>query len=295
MISLRLLLALPVLASTAGCASFNGQATPVLSPATVGAVAAAYPPQTALATFYGKPVDQRKAYRDEVIGAYLAAADLQFLTFRQDLSRQTKGTNVGFDLAILALTGTASLTGKTVANGLSAGAAGLTGSRAAIAKELWFDKTLPALLTAMEARRTVVRTTIMTRMREPAESYSLAEALNDLMAYQAAASLDAAIETVTTAAGEKASAADALYQQQVAFYSAPPETGVAELRRAIKGLLAPKRADADAMKGVATAIGVDPGKDGPSTFASIMATVNAKPSIGETQALLAKIKAQMEQ
>lgn len=229
-----------------------------------------------------------------MIGAYLAAADLRFMTFRQDLSRQTKGTNVGFDLAILALTGTASLTGKVVANGLSAGAAGLTGSRAAIAKELWFDKTLPALLTAMEAKRTTVRTTIMTRMREPAESYSLAEAMNDVMAYQAAASLDAAIETVTTAASEKATDADALYQAQVSFYSGVPETGVAAMRREIRLLLVSKSTDKDEMARIAGAIGVDPSDTGQKTFKSIMSLVLSKATISDTKALRDKITAALE-
>lgn len=296
----RVTMALPALVAIGGCESFDGQARPVLAMTAVKDVADAYPPQTALSTFYGYRANpaRARAYRDEVIGAYLAAADLRFIAFRQDLSRQSKGTNVGFDLAILALTGTASLTGKAVANGLSAGAAGLTGSRAAIAKELWFDKTLPALLIAMEARRTTVRATIVKRMRdEGPESYSMTEAFADLMAYQAAASLDAAIDTVTAAAGEKATDADKLYERTVMYYSGAPEAGVAELRAEIQKKLDPIKEDKAKLLQAASAAKITVDTDAPAgdIFITMMMAVNDdKASKKQMQAMLDSIATALE-
>lgn len=255
----------------AGCASFDGQAEPVLSVADATAIATELPPRTTLEQFYGEPdAQKRRLYRDRVIGAYLAGADARYLNFRAQLSREMKGSNLALGLLALGLTGGASIAGEATANALSAGAAGAIGTRASVSKELWFEKTLPALMTAMAAKRTTIRTQIMVRMREPADSYSLAEAFGDIARYQEAASLDGAVETVTTAVAQKNAEADALYANEVSFYTAPPEVGVADLRKAVKKALAGKLSDEAKINAAATAVNVNPGVDPTETMRLIM-------------------------
>ena len=242
---LRALAALSLLPLAGACASLDGQAKPMLEVAAVTAVAAKYPPATALATFYGRRNDEaaQRAWRDEVIGAYLAAADLRYLEFRRDLSRQMKGSGLGLDIAVLGLTGGASLAAGKTANALSAIAAGFAGTRATLSKELWFDKTLPALVAAMDAQRTQVRVQILTRMQASPAAYSLAEAFADIARYQEAATLDSAIELVTAAASEKSVQADARYASVVLSYSGAPPAGSpqtkADLKLKLEGVTTP--------------------------------------------------------
>lgn len=233
---LRAFAALSLVPLAGACASLDGQARPVLEVTAVAAVAAKYPPAKALETFYGKRSDEaaQRAYRDEVIGAYLAAADLRYLEFRRDLSRQMKGSSLALDVAVLGLTGGASLAAGKTANALSAVAAGFVGTRASLSKELWFDKTLPALIAAMDARRTDVRAQILTRMQTSAQAYSLAEAFADIARYQEAATLDSAIEQITAAASEKSVEADKRYSDVVLSYSGPPSAGDTAIRNDLK-------------------------------------------------------------
>lgn len=290
-IAIRVAGAAILAACAGGCASFDGQAKPVLPVADIKAVGTSYPPGLALKTFYGKnDATQQKAYRDEVIGAYLAAADLRYLEFRAQLSREMKGSNVLLGVGLLGLTGGASLAGQSTANALSAGAAGLAGSRATISKELWFEKTLPALFAAMDARRTTVRRTIMVRMREPSASYGLAEAFADLFRYQEAASLEVGVQAISASAAQEASAAQALYDKEVAFYSAAPEVGVADLRGSIKRALGAKIADAAAINRAAAAVGVDAQATPTATAEAILKLALTKVTVAEVSGILDKVQ-----
>lgn len=275
----------------AGCASFDGQAAPILRVADATAIATALPPRTALETFYTEPDGlKRRLYRDRVIGAYLAGADAQYLHFRAKLSREMKGSNLALGLLALGLTGGASIAGEATANALSAGAAGAIGTRASVSKELWFEKTLPALMTAMASKRTTIRTQIMVRMRETAEVYSLAEAFGDLARYQEAASLDGAVETVTSAVAEKNAEADEIYANEVAFYTAPPEDGVAALRKSVKVALAAKLTDEVKINAAANAVGLTPGIDSSDTMKLIMKKMLRDSSLQGSTDFAGKVK-----
>lgn len=256
------------------------------------AVAESLPPLTALETFYAEPdTSRRTAYRDRVIGSYLAAADGQYLAFRAKLSREMKGSNAALGLIALGLTGGASLASEATANALSAGASGVIGARSTISKELWFEKTLPALMTAMSANRTRIRTEIMVRMREDANAYSLSEAFSDIARYQEAASLDGAVETVTSAAAEKAREADELYAEEVSFYSAAPEDGVADLRRTVKQALAALGDDTVRMDAAAAAVSIMPGRSAAETRGQILMQMNQITSAEESRDFAAKVLA----
>jgi len=275
-----------------GCASFDGQAAPVLTTDMTIAVASSLPPVTALETFYAEPDPARRtAWRDRVIGSYLAAADAQYLAFRAKLSREMKGSNTALGLIALGLTGGASLASEATANALSAGASGVIGARSTISKELWFEKTLPALMTAMSANRTRIRTEIMVRMREDAGSYSLSEAFSDIARYQEAASLDGAVETVTSAAGQKAREADELYAQEVSFNSAAPEEGGPDLRRTVKQALAGIGDDSARMDAAAAAVNIVPGTRAIETRGLILMQMNQIVSVEESRDFAARVLA----
>lgn len=266
------LFVLSLLSLSSACASFDGQAAPVLNTAAVAQVANAYPPATALADFYAETdATAQRAYRDKVVGAYLAAADLRYLEFRRNLSRESKGANLALNLAVLGLTGGASLASERTANALSAGAASLVGARASFSKELWFDKTLPALFAAMDARRTEVRGQILTRMQSSPQAYSLAEAFADIARYQEAATLDAAIQSVTADANARAVEADARYANVVLTYSGPPPADAAQKRADLKSRIETAAQTPGLLDKIADAVNVTKSADSQATLRALLA------------------------
>jgi len=147
---------------------------------------------------------KKRELRNRVAAVYLAAADARYHEFRSALAKDMKGSNFGLDLGVLGLSGLGSIA-KGAANEFSAGAAALTGTRASLNKELYFEKTLPALIVSMEANRLKPRGEIMRHLREDdVVQYPLEQAFADIANYQMAASLDGAIEQITTAAGQAA-------------------------------------------------------------------------------------------
>lgn len=153
-----------------------------------------------------------KAYRNAFIGAQLAAIEARYEQFRLALSAQSKGANFGLEAAVLALTSGGAIAGKGLANALSAGGAGLTGTKAALSKEVYFEKALPALLTSMDARRIEARAPIIAGLKQDIDDYPIAQAIADLFAYQNSASLDRAVVQLTAAADADKVEAEAKYE-----------------------------------------------------------------------------------
>lgn len=226
-------------ASLGACASFDAHPAPVLNISNV-TNNTGINVQDALTNFYSTDPDDRddltpEGYRNMIVGTYLMAADLRFNEFRRHLSRQSRGSNFGFDLGILGFAGGASIaTSERAANVLSALAAGLTGTRSALNRDVFFDRTLPALFAAMDGARTVIRTSIMVNMRRSAAEYPLSVAFADLANYENAGSLDSAIERITGDAVDRADEAQAQYAEAVENYTGPPEVGVPEMQGRIQ-------------------------------------------------------------
>ncbi|HEV2817221.1 MAG TPA: hypothetical protein VGW40_08380 [Allosphingosinicella sp.] len=229
------------LASLGACASFQAHPEPVLD--TVSVVNSAnINVRDVLSAFASEDPAPRegltpKAYRDMVIGTYLMAADMRYLQFRRRLAAESRGSSLLLDIGILGLSGGASLATEATANALAAGAAGLTGTRAAVSRDIYFDRTIPAMIGVMDAERTRIRTLIVVNLRKSAEEYPLAVALSDVSSYEAAASLDAAIEILTREAADRVETANMNYADEVASYTGPPEAGVPEIMGRIRARL----------------------------------------------------------
>jgi hypothetical protein len=197
--------AMAFLPMMSGCASFDGSAKPVIPVGQIIKIADKYDIDKSLIAIADISDDHGKqVFRNRVIAINMAAIDARYMEFRTDLSRQIKGGNFGLDTAILGLTGVGALAGKTTANILSAGAAGLTGTKSALSKDVYFERTLPVLLTSLETRRLKIATEIVKRMRnENANGYTLDEAFLDLNRYQMASSLDGALEQLSSDASAR--------------------------------------------------------------------------------------------
>lgn len=285
--SLLRLFAVGLLLPLGACASFDGQQRPVM--AANMPIPDRYDPPQALITYYGiKDDSEQIRYRDSVIGIYMTAIDANYMDFRRRLSREVKGSGFGVGLGLAALTSGGAIAAERTANILSAAATGLTGAQGALSKEVYFEKTLPALFAGMDANRIRHRATIMRRMRDtPGSSYSLTEAFSDLASYEAAGSLENAIEMVTREASEQRIAEQARFDNETRFIVGAPEEGVTEIVAGVRTRL--EALTDDQLNGVATALQVAQGNSRVRTLLNIMDLFGPVTGVQETQGLAKKV------
>lgn len=192
-----------MLLATTACASFEGMPRPVTQPMAAEYLAGDKAIQDQIqANIEAGEMDAARAVRNDAVWAHIRAADGQFTNFVTSLSKHMRGSNFGLDLGGVLLSSLGAVaTGS--ANELSAAAAALTGARGSVNRELYFEKTMPAILSAMKTNRLQVKTEIARHLiNDDVLRYPLQQALADLKDYELAASIDLAIEQITTAAGE---------------------------------------------------------------------------------------------
>lgn len=204
----------------AGCTSFSGSPQPVITIAQAQTLISGNLPNEVITRMAPMTPDQRTIERNRVIASYMMAADSKYDQFRRDISQNVKGGNVAFDLATLGLTGLASQW-KRAADELAAGANVVAGGRATINRELYFEKTLPTLLSLMDSSRLTVRADILRGLAQPETVYTIQDAYSDIWRYQAAASIDGAIQQAAAAASEKAQEAEIDYSKAVSYCTVP--------------------------------------------------------------------------
>lgn len=214
----------------AGCASFEGTPHPVaptdvslsLAKSTIFSIEAA----ANVAKSAPDSGDNARAYRDAFLAVQMGAIDAQYFRFRRDLTAQAKVANFALDLGVLGLTSGGAIAGETAANALSAGGAALTGAKASLNKEVYFEKTLPAIVASMDARRLELKVAILAKMQKSIADYSLAQAIIDVSTYQLSASLDSAIEQITGDANAQKEEATRAYTNLVATCTHPEPDAV---------------------------------------------------------------------
>ena len=144
-------------------------------------------------------------WRNEVVNCQVHAYDLQFTAFEQGLSREGVGLNTGTDIAVVGLGAATTLVGGAAAKSiLGAISGGITGTKGIVDKDIFYSKTMPALLAQMAAQRKAQLVKIRTGLQLPADEYPLSEALIDVEGYYKAGSIPAAVLGIVEEAGAKA-------------------------------------------------------------------------------------------
>ena len=105
-----------------GCTSFDGRPSPVLEmePA-VNLVQKEYTPEKVIVMYNSlDPITpaKRREYRDQVLFAYLNAADARYSNYLIGLSKQAKGANILLDIATLGLTSGVAIAGEKTGQAL---------------------------------------------------------------------------------------------------------------------------------------------------------------------------------
>lgn len=187
-----------------GCAALDGAPQPIMPVSKSVTLAQGYDVEKSIRNIHSATASDRlnltkQQYRDMVVAVYLNAIDARYHEFRSLISGQGRGGAIGADLGVIGLTTAASLIEKS-AGDLSAIAAAVAGSKGSFDKNLYFERTMPAILASMDAERAKVRKHIVTNMRKNESEYPLEVAFGDLAAYEASASIDRAIDAITSSA-----------------------------------------------------------------------------------------------
>jgi len=155
------------------------------------------------------PEASRRAARDKIITGRIALINLNYNQFiarfsvrKESLDFGTEVTELGLNLATTAVGGAET---KTI---LAAVASGVTGSKLAMDKNFFFEKTVPVLITSMNAQRKEELAPILTGMKKNTDDYPLTQALSDIDAYYFAGTFIGALQAIQTDAGAKEKNAD---------------------------------------------------------------------------------------
>lgn len=198
---------LPLLAGallTGACASFEAMPRPV----TEAMIRPEFRDEAVMAEMSRlTDMEAKRELRNRAINYRLGLADDQYAKFLVALGIDAKASNLGLDLGVTALSSVGSVVTKG-ANEISAGVAALTGARGAINRELYYEKTLPAIISSINANRLRAKTDILRHLRnDNVVQYPFEQAISDLKEYRLSAQLDLAITQITTESGQRQGAA----------------------------------------------------------------------------------------
>lgn len=148
--------------------------------------------------------DELKTARDEFITARLTMMNIRYIQFirqstsdKQLLDSSVEILGIGLNIAGVSFDSDAT---KTLLAGI---AAGVSGSKATIDKNFYFEKTIPALIAAMNAQRKKALVHILKGMQEGISNYPFEQAVTDLHNYYFAGTFIGAIQVIQADAGAK--------------------------------------------------------------------------------------------
>lgn len=193
-----------------GCQSFSGYPAPIENRKTALAHVQADTLPSAISTYEAATAEaDRRKQRDRIIRARLYAIDINYNAFSQSLSTEQKSFALGSDIVAAGLTGAATLAKSAATKTrLTTYASAALGVRATVDKELYFSKTLPAIVAQMNAGRRTVLARITEGMALPDAKYSLVAGLADLESYYTAGTLNGALGEIAKEAGVQTQKAD---------------------------------------------------------------------------------------
>lgn len=154
-------------------------------------------------------VEERTRERNKVIDGFLVLTDLHYASFVKGFSSRRKDFDTTADVAVLGLSGAgAVLDPSSTTRILAAISGGITGTKATVEKNYFYEKTIPVLIASMNARREETLTAILNGRKENDDAYPLARAWADLSRYYFAGTFDGALQTIQTDSGKRQAAAE---------------------------------------------------------------------------------------
>lgn len=147
--------------------------------------------------------------RDKFIVGRLVLINIHYIEFIKKFSVSKAQLDSALDIATIGVDLATTLAGGAAIKAiLGAVSGGLTSSRISIDKNFFQQKTVPVLITAMNAQRKEALIPILTGMKKSLKDYRLAEAVSDLHAYYNAGTFIGALQAIQKDSGEKEANAD---------------------------------------------------------------------------------------
>lgn len=147
--------------------------------------------------------------RNDFIDGRLALYNVRYVRFVRDLGVDKQHLDAATDALLLGINlSSAATSGIRAKTNLALLAAGITGGKTTIDKHFYFDKTIPALVSTMNAQRKGILIEIISGRGKELSEYPLTRALDDLSAYEQASTLIGAIGVLQSDAAVKEKAAD---------------------------------------------------------------------------------------
>ncbi len=123
----------------------------------------------------------RLALRNTIIINRMRVYEINFLRFKKSLWGDANAIAAGGDLLVLALTGLAATTGNAgTKSALAAASAGIVGAQGAINKDIYYQRTLPAVLSQIQANRDRAKAILIQGLSLTDSEYPLTRAGLDL-------------------------------------------------------------------------------------------------------------------
>ena len=190
-----------------GCAAINAYPDNPDSSATLQGLRTTYFGATADDAYNAMAptdADKRKALRDTIVLNRIRAFDAEFSLFQRALTSDNNWFSTGTDLTAFALNGFGAVTGTAATkSALAAASSGVMSAQGAVNKDLYYQKTISAIVTQMEANRGKVKLAIFTSLKLSDAEYPLARAESDLADLNDAGSLNGAISSITQASSNE--------------------------------------------------------------------------------------------
>jgi hypothetical protein len=153
--------------------------------------------------------EERTRARNKVIDGFLVLTDLHYASFVKGFSARRKDFDTTADVAVLGLSGAgAVLDPSSTTRILAAISGGITGTKATVEKNYFYEKTIPVLIASMNARREETLTAILNGRKSNDDVYPLARAWADLSRYYFAGTFDGALQTIQTDSGKRQAEAE---------------------------------------------------------------------------------------
>jgi hypothetical protein len=165
----------------------------------------------------------QQQYRDSVVYRRIEVINIHYYDFEAILSSAYDGLNTGADLAALVLNGFGATTGSAATKAaLAAASSGVLGAKTTINTDIFYQKTLPALIAQMRAQRQKIYAQIRTGLTKSYADYSIDQALDDVNSFYIAGTLPGAIMELTVQAGATLDAANkAIDALRTVAYASP--------------------------------------------------------------------------
>lgn len=224
----RLLFGFVVVLTLVGCATVRNGGAPEPSfsyDKDLQDLESLFAPAASIANLGANPNENA---RNSFIDGRLALYNIRYVRFVRDLGVDKQHLDAATDALLLAINlssaATSAIRAKT---NLALAAAGVTGGKITIDKHFYFDKTIPALVSTMNAQRKQILVEILKGRAKSIADYPLTRALDDLSSYEQAGTLIGALGILQSDAAVKEKAAD----EKIRDLEIPTVDQAAEKRR----------------------------------------------------------------